>query len=193
MYMVNKLYNEFKRVEGIIKGKPLKDNYPIGRLSKDSISILQILEARFNTIWQNINPYIYFKCGFELWKTFSLKKALNEKIINLYIRKDKRYKRIEGFLEKNILDSLDFIKKTSNGIVSYAGQKEGFLSKAIIDYNKNKIDKYLLAYLIYKGFLKPTTEEEELCSYVICQYSDLVKDMDKVEFVIKEYYDEPKI
>ena len=48
----------------------------------------------FNTKWSNIDPYIYFTCGFELYKKrFSYIKFFEEKILLLYIQRDKNEKR----------------------------------------------------------------------------------------------------
>lgn len=147
------IVNKFKEVKG---QKPVKK---IPKLTENNLLLLQRLTDQFNTNWYNIEPTLYFKCGIMLWKTFSYSKFLDRKILDKYIKDDKRKKRkafdkTDEEIKNDIKKSLDYIKNQGySSIKEYSQVIVNSTHLCVDDYFRERIDLVLTAYIIQaKGF-----------------------------------------
>lgn len=111
----------------------------------------------FATKWSNINPYEYFLCGFELYKTFSYHMFFKKNIIKLYIEKDKNGKRKVETTKQGLIKSAMFVKEwmKENGKTfnEYMRERDGNQRVVIDHYLKNKIDSAFMVFMIRKGMM----------------------------------------
>ena len=118
----------------------------------------------YNTKWNNIDPYRYFTCGFELYKKrFSYVKFFEEKILVLYIQRDKNEKRQTRVTKEKLISSAKFIKKymQDNKIQSlqeYMDTNDGNQKLAVSHYLKNEIDSSFFVFLLKKGMRLSDTD-----------------------------------
>jgi hypothetical protein len=137
-------------------------------------SIIKITKW-FSTKWNNIDPYEYFSCGFSLYnKRFSYVKFFEDKILLLYIQKDKNTKRQIRVKKKALIDSAKFLKKymRDNEILSlneYIDTNDGSIKLATTHYMKNNIDSGFFVWLIKKG-MKLSDEDRGLIPYISQHY-----------------------
>jgi hypothetical protein len=132
----------------------------------------------FLTKWQDIDPYEYFMCGFDLFKkNFTYAKFFNEKIILLYKTRDKNKKRNIQITKQALIRSALYVKKwmekNNASLDEYMGTREGNQKIAVSHYLNNKIDAIFLVFLIQKGMLL-TDNERGVIPYVHNKYRDIV-------------------
>ena len=150
----------------------------------------------FNTKWSNIDPYIYFTCGFELYKKrFSYIKFFEEKILLLYIQRDKNEKREIRVTKEKLIASAKFIKKyiKENHISSlqeYMDTNDGNQKLAVSHYLKNRIDSSFFVFLLKKG-MRLTDVDRSFIPYISKHYRvinvmlvDIKPFLDKIEELI---------
>ena len=150
----------------------------------------------YNTKWSNIDPYTYFTCGFELYKKrFSYIKFFEEKILLLYIQKDKNEKRNIRVTKEKLIASAKFIKKymRDNNISSlqeYMDTNDGNQKLAVSHYLKNEIDSSFFVFLLKKG-MKLTDIDRSFIPYISKHYRtinimlvDIKPFLDKIEELI---------
>jgi len=183
------ILNKFKEVKGqrIVKKIP--------KLTESNLLILQRLTGQFNTNWSNIDPAIYFKCGIVIWKTFSYSKFLNRKILDRYIKDDKRKKRkafdkTDEEIKNDIKNSLNYIK--NQGFASIKEYSQVIVDSThlcVDDYFGEKIDLILTAHIIYtKGFnlfgiddvnLTYINNNQTVIKGLVKRFSRVIKKMEK--------------
>ena len=140
----------------------------------------------FLTKWNNIDPYKYFMCGFELYKKrFSYMKFLDEKILLLYKVRDKNEKRLVTITKKGLVDSAVFVKKwmdlNHTTLLGYMNEREGNQKKAVDHYLKNKIDASFFVFLLNKGMILTGTERS------VIPY--IQKNFRKIQFGLRDIED----
>jgi hypothetical protein len=116
-------------------------------------NMLILVTSWFLTKWQNVDPFRYFQCGFELYnKTFTYVNFTDPKILRLYIQKDKNIKRYNRLSKKRIIESLKFVKSymSNNGIMSfniYCMTQKHNRSLPVRHYLANFIDKFFMVWM----------------------------------------------
>jgi hypothetical protein len=132
----------------------------------------------FNTKWNNIDPDLYFTCGFDLYKKrFSYIKFFEEKILLLYIQRDKNTKREARVTKEKLIESAKFIKKymRDNEILSlqeYMDTNDGNQKLAVSHYLKNNIDASFFVFLLKKG-MKLTDMDRSYIPYISKNYRNI--------------------
>lgn len=149
--------------------------------------------ARYSiTVWQNIDIEEYFKCGFEVFKTFYFDKFFDKRIIALY--KDKM--RIAKFAEKNLkqdlIDSAKYLKQKMHEfeiktLEEYCKHSKGHFPIIFEDYLKNKVNAHLIVYCQMKKYI---SLKEDICyeylSTIIDRYRDYRAEVSRnIEFLNK--------
>jgi len=150
----------------------------------------------FNTKWSNIDPYRYFTCGFELYKKrFSYIKFFEEKILVLYIQRDKNEKRQTRVTKEKLITSAKFIKQymKDNHISSlqeYMDTNDGNQKLAVSHYLKNEIDSSFFVFLLKKG-MRLSDTDRSFIPYISKHYRiinvmlvDIKPFLDKMEELI---------
>jgi len=171
--------NIFKAVKG---QRPVKK---IPKLSPGSLLQLQNLTNAFNTKWSNISPSLYFEHGMCLWKTFSYAKFMHESVLKKYIKNDKIVKRMK--VDKSVIvKSFKFLKsKGYKSLESYTRLDNDTLHLCVYDYFHNKIDKVLIAYLMFELF-KPRRLDKRYTSYIWDNYHEMKSQVKRYSRYIKK-------
>lgn len=138
----------------------------------------------FKTKWSNIDPYNYFRCGFELWKSFSYIKFLDPKILKLYISRDKIEKRKTRLLKESMLESALYIKRwmKDNNVYTlqdYIKCENGNMSIAVQHYRKGKIDNGFFVFLLTKGLIL-NNNERNYVPYIAQNYRKIRSNLEKL-------------
>ena len=145
----------------------------------------------FNTKWMDIDPYTYFKCGFELFdKNFSYMKFFNEKIILLYKTRDKIVKRETKITKQGLIKSAKFVKKymNENGISTleeYIGTRNGYQKVAVEHYIRNNIDASFFVFLLGKGMLLTETERSVI-PYIQINFRKIKFNLEDIKDFLKK-------
>lgn len=189
---IEEIYFQFRKAQadynnrGFRMPKDFEKHFSV-KLTEPNKKKLTRITGYFKTKWNNIDPYEYFKCGFELLgKKFSYVKFLDEKILLLYIRRDKLKKREIRVKKENLFKSAKFVKKyiEKNGISNireYINIKEGQHKIVIDHYLKNKIDASFLVFLIIRKGLRLTDSDRNLMPYIVENYRKIVEDLREKE------------
>lgn len=161
------------------------------RMSDKNKNTLILVTSWFLTKWKEIDPYRYFQCGFELFKTFTYHHFTNPKILKLYIQKDKNLKRYNRLSKKRIIESLRFIKRfmSEKGISSFGIYCLTFdknRSLPVKHYLENKIDKFFMVWLIKERMVMPTDDERALMPYIVESYREVVDKLDNIKNFLEE-------
>jgi hypothetical protein len=161
------------------------------KFSKKNRESLQIATNYFNTKWNNIDPFKFMECGFELFKTFSYVNFFDQRVINLYKQKDKNIKRESKLSKTKIKNSMLFVKnyiKENNikNINIYCIMKNGHINIAIEHYLNNYIDKFFIVWLIKKKLLKLDDNNMALIPYINDHYRKILPKLDEInDFLLK--------
>jgi len=103
----------------------------------------------FLTKWSDIDPYVYFKCGFELLKGFSYFHFFDKKVMLLYQQRDKNKKREVKVVKEKLVESAKFVKRYMNdnnlSFRDYIDYKEGNRSIAVKHYLHNNLYRKILS------------------------------------------------
>lgn len=164
-YCFRKAQSEYKN-RGFRMPKDFEKHFN-NRFQKTNRESLRKITGLFLTKWINIDPFLYFKCGFELYKNnFTYTKFFKEPILNLYIQRDKAKKRELEANKKNIIKSAVHLKGTGYSLRDYIMTRDGARSLAIADYLKNNIDAYFLVWLIKRHGLRLTDADRSDIPYI---------------------------
>lgn len=161
MFTINDIYITFRQAQARALCRPYRipKDLPghILKMPEKHQANLEKLTQHFNTVFHNIEPDRYFDCGFQLYSNrFSYNRFFDDKILKLYITKDKNLKRDVEISKKNIIKSLKFIikwigdrrNKNISLLVQYSSMYDNNTYAPIKHYNQLKIDKYFLVWLI---------------------------------------------
>lgn len=132
----------------------------------------------FITKWQNVDPYNYFKCGFELYeKNFTYAKFFKEKILLLYKTRDKNRKREVRITKQGLIESAKFVKKWMNDnnatLDEYIRARVGNQKLAVDHYLKDNIDASFFVWLMRKGMIL-TDNDRSVIPYVQTNYRKII-------------------
>ena len=198
MITAEDIYAEFRRAQAESKNRPYRlpkdfEAFMEKRMSQKNKEALLLVTQYFNTKWKNINPFRFFECGFELYKSFTYVMFFNRNVMELYIRKDKHIKRDLDNAKKGLLESLRFVvpymteKKIPN-ISRYCQMRKDRQSLPVKHYLENKIDKYFVSLLIKMGYLQLEDDELMMMPYIsehyrsiIIQFKEIEKFVDRVK------------
>jgi hypothetical protein len=190
MYTEFDIYATFRKIQAEQKNRPYKLpkdwNRHFQNMSKANKENLSKMKDYMNTKWKNIDLEKYFRCGFELYKNFTYAKFFDQKIINLYISRDKTEKRDNELSKRSIIFSAKFVKKymkenNINSLKKYAWMKNGFQHICVNHYIRNQIDEYFLVYLIMKKYCILEDEEKTKIPYVIDNFRKLKHKLNKIK------------
>jgi len=160
------------------------------KMSENNKKALIKITGWFLTKWQNIDPNLYFQCGFQLYeKNFSYMKFFKDKIILLYKTRDKNKKREIKITKKGLADSAIFVKKWMNknnaSLLEYINTREGNQRIAVDHYTKNKIDASFFVFLMRKGMIL-TDNERSVIPYIQKNYRKITFGLNDIEGFIKK-------
>ena len=198
---IEQVYYQFRKSQadfnnrGFRMPKNFEDHFK-KKLSAINQKKLAKITNWYNTKWSNIDPYRYFTCGFELYKKrFSYVKFFEEKILVLYIQRDKNEKRQTRVTKEKLISSAKFIKKymQDNKIQSlqeYMDTNDGNQKLAVSHYIKNEIDSSFFVFLLKKG-MRLSDTDRSFIPYISKHYRiinvmlvDIKPFLDKMEELI---------
>ncbi len=143
----------------------------------------------FKTKWSNIDPYEYFLCGFELYKSFSYATFFRENVIKLYIQKDKNEKRKVEITKQGLVKSALFVKswltENKKTLGEYMRAREGNQKVAIDHYLKNKIDAAFFVFLIRRGMML-NDDDRSYIPYIQERYRRITFNLNDIEDFLKQ-------
>lgn len=180
---IEKIYFQFRKAQADFNNRGFRmpkdfESHFRKKLSTVNQEKLNKITGWFNTKWSNIDPYTYFICGFDLYKgRFSYVKFFNEKILLLYVQRDKNEKREVRVNKTKLIESAKFLKKymTENEIYTlqeYIDTSDGNRRLAITHYLQNKIDASFFVFLIKKG-MKLTDTDRGFIPYISKHYRNI--------------------
>lgn len=186
---VEEVYANFRKAQSSSKNRPYRlpkdfNKFFESRMSKANKDSLIMATQFFNTKWVNVDPFRYFECGFELYKSFTYSMFFKPNIINLYKQRDKMLKRDLNDVKSGILNSARYvkdymIKENMPNLSAYCRTKIGDRSLVFHHYMANKIDKFFVVFLIKNGFFIINDDERPLMPYISEQYRDIVALMEE--------------
>ena len=150
------------------------------KLTEYQVKQLELINVAFNTRWQNIDIDKYFQCGVELFGSgFTYSKFYDKRILTLYIEKDKQIKRSQGNIKVAYENGEEYIKEWMNErphredmslYKQYCMMNDNGIKAPIRHYMSNKIDKYMLTWLINRKYLQLADHEKIMIPLVIENY-----------------------
>ena len=198
---IEQVYYQFRKAQadfnnrGFRMPKNFEEHFK-KKLSAINQKKLATITNWYNTKWSNIDKYRYFTCGFELYKKrFSYVKFFEEKILVLYIQRDKNEKRQTRVTKEKLISSAKFIKKymQDNKIQSlqeYMDTNDGNQKLAVSHYIKNEIDSSFFVFLLKKG-MRLSDTDRSFIPYISKHYRiinvmlvDIKPFLDKMEKMI---------
>jgi hypothetical protein len=197
---IEKIYRAFRKAkaesQGTMHRLPKDFEKALNKLTEKNRKNLIKITGWFMTKWTNIDPYTYFKCGFDLiGKNFSYVRFFNKKILMLYISRDKIQKRNTRIDKEKLIKSAKFLKKYMRDneirtILEYVNKTDGNRKIAINHFLKNFIDPAFFVFLMRKG-LTLTEDDRGYLPYISKNYrvlnlklNDLESFLYKIEEVI---------
>lgn len=193
------VYFAFRKAQGNANGRGF-------RMPKDWGAFLEKMNANnknwlrqatiyFNTKYSNIDLDRYMECGFEVWKSFTYKHFLDDKVIQLYIQKDKTRKRQMEVSHREIEQSFNAIsdylmdKPRRPGytqLQNFCKFRDGELRICINMYVQGIVDAMTLTYCVNRGYIQLTDDERALSPYLVQRYRELLESLQDVKGFIKE-------
>lgn len=168
----------------------------LSKMSPMNREWLQRTTICFNTKWLNIDLEQYMACGFEIWKSFTYKYMLHEKVIQLYIHKDKTRKRKIEVTHRNIETTFyniyDFLQDKPQRpgykqLQNFCKFREGEVRTCINMYVRGKIDSVTMSYCVNKGYINLTDDERALSPYLVQKYRDMLDLLEEIKpFIIRK-------
>lgn len=192
---IEKIYGEFRRSQAVYNNRPFRlpknfENHFNNRFKEQNRKALTKITGWFLTKWQNIDPYEYFLCGFELFKkNFTYVRFFDEKIILLYKTRDKNKKREINITKKTLIKSAYFVKKWiekyNKTFNEYITIRNGNQKIAVYHYLKNKIDASFFVFLLNKGMIL-TDNDRSMIPYIQTNYRKIIYELNLIEDFIKK-------
>lgn len=193
---IEKIYYQFRKAQSDHFGRGFRmpkdfEQHFNNKFKEQNKKKLIKITGNFLTKWQNIDPYQYFLCGFELFgKNFSYMKFMQEKILLLYKNKDKNKKREIRVTKQGLVDSAFFVKRYMrkyglSSLDDYIHKTEGNRKVAVEHYLKNKIDASFFVYLLGKGMILTDNERCDI-PYIQTNFRKLKFNLEDLkDFLIK--------
>ena len=190
------IYYFFRKAQSETKGRGFRmpkdfELHLKNKFSKKNREALLMAAKFFSTKWTNVDPYRYFQCGFELLKTFSYVNFFDQRVMRLYIQKDKNMKRESSDYKKKIVESVAFIKKymKMNNIIMF----DDYLRvthenrKIIVEhYLKNKISKYFIVWMMISGRLSLSDSDIAFMPYISDQYREIRVQLKEIDSFLRK-------
>jgi len=199
-YEIQDIYIIFRKEQSLFFNRPYKlpknwDKF-YEKLNINTKEILNKITNYFNTKWDSIDPNKYFSAGFELYnKSFTYQKFFDNRILKLYIQRDKIKKYETEASKKLLIENLNFIlsymkersyRKDLSILSQYAKLREGFERICISHYRQNKISKFCLVYLLSRKYCILDVDEYTLIPEIKNKYRELIYELNNYkEFLIK--------
>jgi len=190
------IYYFFRKAQSESKGRGFRmpknfDEHLEKKFTEKNREALLLATKFFNTKWKNVEPLKYFRCGFELYKTFSYLKFFDIKTLRLYIEKDKNLKRDLDIKKADIVKTVKFIKKYMNDnkiymFRDYLEKKNGRQKIVISHYIKNNVDKFTLVWLVKNGRLILTDDDRAYMPYIVSQYREICDKINDINGFIRK-------
>jgi len=193
---IEKIYRSFRKSQADYLNRGYRmpknfENHFNNKFKEQNKRALIKITGWFLTKWQMIDPYDYFKCGFELYdKRFTYVKFFKDKIILLYKTRDKNKKREVRITKEVLIKSAKFVKGFMkvyhlNDLDEYMSLRIGNQRLAVDHYLKNMIDASFLVFLIQKGMILTDTERS-LIPYVQKNYRKISIELKENEQFMKK-------
>lgn len=156
------------------------------KMNKKNAEWLYKMMVHFNTTYSNIDIDEYMNCGFALWKTFTYKHFCDQKIIDLYIQRDKIKKRRMETTKEEIEKTFDYIQTYLNDkpirqgysqLQNFCKFRDGEVRIIINKYNQNVVDSLTLVYCLYKRYLVLSDDERAIIPYINQRYRELCENL----------------
>jgi len=189
------IYKIFRRAQSNFSGRGFRipkdfEKHFNEKFKEPNKKALIKITGWFLTKWQNIDPYTYFKCGFELYnKNFTYTKFFNDKILLLYITRDKNNKREVEITKKGLVDSAIFVKKWMQenklNLNEYMHVRNGGMLLAVEHYLNNNIDASFFVFLIRKGMIL-TDDDRSVIPYVYTNYRKITFGLNDISDFIRK-------
>lgn len=184
------IYYFFRKAQSENKGRGFRmpkdfESHLEKKFSKKNREALVMATGFFSTKWENVDPYRYFQCGFELLKTFSYINFFDPRVMRLYVQKDKNIKRESSDYKKDIVRSVTFIKKymKMNNIIMFDDYlKITHENRKIIikHYLANKISKFFIVWLMTLGKISLSDSDIAFMPYISDQYREIRVKLDDI-------------
>lgn len=167
----------------------------LAKMSEQNRNWLRQATIYFNTKYSNIDLDRYMECGFEVWKSFSYKHLLHDKVIQLYIQKDKIKKRqmevTHREIEQTFNNIADYLadkprRPGYNQLQNFCKFREGELRICINKYVQGEVDVMTLTYCVNRGYIQLTDDERALSPYLVQRYRELIENLKDVKPFIQE-------
>jgi len=156
------------------------------KMNKKNAEWLYKMMVHFNTSYSNIDIDEYMNCGFSLWKTFTYKHFCDQKIIDLYIQRDKIKKRkmetSKGEIDQTFHNISSYLKDKPRRegygqLQNFCKFRDGEIKIIIYKYNRNEIDALTLTYCIYKRYVVLSDDERTMIPYITQRYRELCENL----------------
>lgn len=158
------------------------------KLNEKAVYNLEMISKAFSTRWMNVDVDGYFDCGFELFgKGFLYHHFYDRRILLLYIEKDKQLKRTNMNVNEGYNRSKEFIEswmkdKSYRADLSFYKQycmmMDDGIRAPINHYLKNRIEGYMMVWLIKERFLALEDNEAALVPYIMEKYRKMSYDLE---------------
>lgn len=192
---IENIYFNFRKAQSEFNNRGFRlpkdfESYFNSKFREPNKKALIKITGRFLTKWQDIDPYIYFKCGFDLYKNkFTYTKFFKEEILRLYIQRDKNRKREIEITKKGLVDSAIFVKKwcKNNNSCLYDYMRIRNENKLVVidHYLKNKIDASFFVFLLRKGMIL-TDNDRSLIPYIHTNYRRINFGLNDLKLFLKK-------
>jgi len=181
------VYKSFRSVQSSIKGSGYrlpKDwvKFFTERLTVNQQQNLTRASKYFSTAWESIDMNRYFECGFELFPKFSYHMFFNDKVMQLYIRRDKIIKADIMNMKSDIINSSKFVyhymqdKEYANLFSDYCMLSVDEQHVMIDHYMKNKVTGYFVSWMIAEGnFNVYAGGYESTLTHIVKNYRTMLK------------------
>jgi len=184
------IYYFFRKAQSENKGRGFRmpkdfESHLEKKFSKKNREALLMATGCFSTKWENVDPYRYFQCGFELLKTFSYINFFDPRVMRLYIQKDKNIKRESSNYKQEITKSITFVKKymVKHNIImfsDYLQLTDGERRVITKHYIANKISKFFIVWLMVLGKLSLSDGDIAFMPYISDQYREIRVKLDEI-------------
>jgi hypothetical protein len=145
----------------------------------------------FRTKWRNINPEVYFSCGFEMMSSFSYKHFFDPRVLRLYIHKDKNKKRDMILTKNELTKSVKYVKNYMKhykipSFVVYCASRFDNQCLPVTHYLENNIDGFFMTWLLYSRLIWLTEDEKALVPYILKEYRENVDKLLNINIFLKK-------
>lgn len=194
MYNINDIYIKFRQAQSRALSRPYRipkdiSNH-IKKMPEKHYKNLESLTKHFQMAYHNVEPDKYFDCGFQLYsRKFTYNKFFDDKIMKLYITKDKNAKRDVELSKKDIIESLKFVvkfigdrrNKNISLLMQYCTMYVDNTLAPIKHYNQLKINKYFFVWLLRDNFLKLEDDIMIDVPIIVDNYRNLCYDLATID------------